>query len=177
MWVALDWAKAHYDPRILVAAERAVLERYRPVARAVANNVAPAHGLDQPLAEALAELALVKAIRQCRAWDIHGFELYAHAGYWLDLEAIPATVGVLSSGERAYLLIAASIGLDGSDGDSVTVNLSDALLSLGRQQLDLVLAAVAHASGSHLDNDVIVDENRVASFVRLSSLYPWPEQS
>ena len=170
--------------RILVAAERAELERYRPVARAVANNVAPAHGLDQPLAEALAELALVKAIRQCRAWDIHGFELYAHAGYWLDLEAIPATVGVLSSGERAYLLIAASIlliaasiGLDGSDGDSVTVNLSDALLSLGRQQLDLVLAAVAHASGSHLDNDVIVDENRVASFVRLSSLYPWPEQS
>ncbi len=104
-------------------------------------------------------------------------QLNAKGGYWLDLEAIPATVGVLSSGERAYLLIAASIGLGGSDGDSVTVNLSDALPSLGRQQLDLVLAAVAHASGSHLDNDVIVDENRVASFVRLSSLYPWPEQS
>lgn len=104
-------------------------------------------------------------------------QLNDQGGYWVDLEAIPGNVGVLSSGERAYLLIAASIGLGGSDGDSVAVNLSDALPSLGRQQLDLVLAAVAHASGSHLDNDVIVDENRVASFVRLSSLYPWPEQS
>jgi len=94
VWAALDWAKAHYDPRILDAAERAVLERYRPVARAVANNAAPAHGLDQPLAEALAELALVKAIRQCRAWDIHGFELYAHAAVESELRnnARPAPV-------------------------------------------------------------------------------------
>lgn len=94
VWAALDWAKAHYDPRILDAAERAVLERYRPAARAVANNAAPAHGLDQPLAEALAELALVKAIRQCRAWDIHGFELYAHAAVESELRnnARPAPV-------------------------------------------------------------------------------------
>lgn len=79
VWATLDRAKAHYDPRILDAAERAVLECYRPAARAVANNASAAHGLDQPQAEALAELALVKAIRQCRAWDLHGFELYVRA--------------------------------------------------------------------------------------------------
>ena len=97
-----------------------------------------------------------------------------HGRWWLDLEAIPANVGELSSGERAYLLIAASIGLA---GDSVAVNLSDTLPSLGRQQLDLVLAAAAHAGGSHQHSDVIVGLDRVASFIRLSSLYPWPEQS
>ncbi len=34
-----------------------------------------------------------------------------HIGHWADLEAIPGNIRALSSGERAYLLITASIGL------------------------------------------------------------------
>jgi len=34
-----------------------------------------------------------------------------HIGHWVDLAAIPGNIGELSSGERAYLLITASIGL------------------------------------------------------------------
>lgn len=94
VWAALDRAKAHYDPRILDAAEVAALECCRPAAQAIANNAAPAHGLDQLQAEALAELALVKAIRQCRAWDIQGFELYVRAAVESELRnnATPAPV-------------------------------------------------------------------------------------
>ncbi len=94
VWAALDRARATYDPQVLDTAERAVLQCYRPAAQAVANNAAPAHGLDQPHAETLAELALTKAIRQCRAWDIHGFELYVHAAVESELRtnARPAPV-------------------------------------------------------------------------------------
>lgn len=100
-----------------------------------------------------------------------------HGGFWVNMEAIPGNVGALSSGERAYMLIAASIGLGGADGDNLAVNLSDTLPSLGRQQLDLVLAAMAHAGGSHEHSDVVVGQDRMATIIRLSSLYPWPEQT
>ena len=64
-------------------------------------------------------------------------------GLWLDFDAIPSLVGALSSGERAVLLIAASIG------GNTEVNLSNGVCSLDRCHLDLVLAALAHANGSH----------------------------
>lgn len=99
VWAALDRAQANYDPLILDAAEKAVLECYRSAAQAVAKNAAPAHGLDQPQAETLAELALIKSIRQCRAWNIHGFELYVHAAVESELRtnARPAPVPPLTS--------------------------------------------------------------------------------
>lgn len=100
-----------------------------------------------------------------------------HGGHWIDLEAIPSHIGALSSGERAYLQITASIGLGGSDGDHVAVNLSNAVPSLGREQLELVLAAIAHAGGSHQHSDFVVNEHGTASVIKLSSLYPWPEQT
>ncbi|MET3808488.1 hypothetical protein ABIB25_005517 [Nakamurella sp. UYEF19] len=87
MWAALDQAQANYDPQILDTAERAVVACYLPAAQAVANNAAPAHGLDQPQAEALAESALIKAIRHCRAWNIHGFELYVQAAVESELRS------------------------------------------------------------------------------------------
>jgi hypothetical protein len=41
----------------------------------------------------------------------------------------------------------------------------------------LVLAAVAHAAGSHEHTDMVVDADRGIAFSRsrLASLYPWPE--
>lgn len=96
-----------------------------------------------------------------------------NGGYWVDFQSLPEHTGVLSSGERAYLHIAASIGLGGNDGP--TVNLSDAIASLGRDQLDLVLAGLAHANGSHAHSDIAVDHiTGTAAVITLDSLYPWP---
>lgn len=86
---------------------------------------------------------------------------------------MPNRIGALSSGERGYLLVASSIGLDGSDG--TTVNLSDTIASLGRDQLTLVLAALAHANGSHDHSGIEIDPTTgAASFTQHASLYPWP---
>lgn len=98
-----------------------------------------------------------------------------NGGHWVNFETLPAQTGALSSGERAYLHIAASIGLGGTDGP--TVNLSDAIASLDRQHLELVLAGLAHAGGSHSHSDVAVDNlTGHAAILTLDSLYPWPGQ-
>ena len=97
-----------------------------------------------------------------------------HVGHWVDFEAIPENIGALSSGERAYLLIAASIGLGGTDGP--VINLSDTIPALGREQLTLVLAGIAHANGSHQSSGIEIDPiTGIPSITRHASLYPWPE--
>jgi len=97
-----------------------------------------------------------------------------HIGHWADLEAIPGNIGVLSSGERAYLLITASIGLGGTDGPAI--NLSDTISALDREQLTLVLAGIAHANGSHQSSGIEIDPiTGTPSITRHASLYPWPE--
>jgi hypothetical protein len=114
-----------------------------------------------------------------RAWG-DGYpwiRLSEHGSWWLDLETIPANVAELSGGERAYLLIAASIGLGGPCGGSVAVNLSDTLSSLDRRRLDLALAAAAYAGGRDQRSGVIVGPDGAAAFIRLSSLHPWPERN
>ena len=65
----------------------------------------------------------------------------------MDVDAIPGNIGAQSSGERAYLLITAYIGSGGSDGPAI--NLGDTIPALGPEQLTLVLAGIAHATGSH----------------------------
>ncbi len=96
-----------------------------------------------------------------------------HIGHWADLEAIPGNIGALSGGERAYLLITASIGLGGTDGP--VINLSDTISALGREQLTLVLAGIAHANGSHQSSGIEIDPiTGTASITRHASLYPWP---
>jgi len=97
-----------------------------------------------------------------------------HIGHWVDVEAISGNIGALSSGERAYLLITASIGLGGSDGPAI--NLSDTISSLGREQLTLVLAGIAHANGSHQSSGIEIDPvTGIPSITRHASLYPWPD--
>ena len=78
-----------------------------------------------------------------------------HVGHWADPEAIPGNTGALSSGERAYLLFTASIGLGGSHGTAV--NLGDTIPTLGREQLTLILAGIAHANGSHPFSGIEID--------------------
>ena len=97
----------------------------------------------------------------------------ANGGHWVNFQTLPEQTGTLSSGERAYLHIAASVGLGGTYGPAV--NLSDTIASLGRQQLGLVLAGLAHAGGSHDHSDVALDHlTGHPAIITLDSLYSWP---
>lgn len=97
-------------------------------------------------------------------------------GYSVDFESVPDNTRALSSEERAYLLTAASIGLGGSEGP--TMNLSDTIVSLGRDQLILVLAGLAHASGSQEHSGIEIDPvDGTPSFTQHASVYPWPDQT
>ena len=83
------------------------------------------------------------------------------------------TVGALSGGERRFLLLAASLVED------VPVVLGDVVPGLDRVNLDLVLAAVAHAGGSHQHSDIETKEDGSMVLHRgyLDALYPWPQAS
>src|SRR4051812_14435537 len=60
---------------------------------------------------------------------------------WVDFVAIPDYVGGLSGGERRFLLLVASLA------GGTPVDLADAVSTLDRPTLDLVLAALSHAAG------------------------------
>ncbi|WJH26858.1 hypothetical protein [Pseudarthrobacter defluvii] len=89
---------------------------------------------------------------------------------WIDFASIPEEAGALSGGERRFLLLAASLA------EEVPVVLGDVVPGLDRENLDLVLAAIAHAGGSHQHSDIRINED--GSMTRgkgyLDSLHPWP---
>jgi hypothetical protein len=89
---------------------------------------------------------------------------------WIDFAAITEESGVLSGGERRFLLLAASLAED------IPVALGDVASGLDRENLDLVLAAIAHAGGSHQHSDIRFAEDGSMTLGRgyLDSLHPWP---
>ena len=91
---------------------------------------------------------------------------------WVDFVALGehAESGAYSGGERRFLLLAASLAED------VPVVLRDVVPGLDRENLDLVLAAIAHAGGSHEHSDVRFNEDGSMSLGKgyLDSLHPWP---
>lgn len=87
---------------------------------------------------------------------------------WIDFDSIPHHTGGLSGGEKRFLLLVASIG------GGAPVVLSDVLPGLDRAVMDLVLAAVAHAAGTHQQSDMVEAKDGSISFQRRDSLYPWP---
>lgn len=87
---------------------------------------------------------------------------------WIDFDSIPDLIGGVSGGERRFLLIAASIG----GGTSVV--LSDVLPGLDRTVMELVLAAAAHAAGTHQGSVMIQAPDGTVSFEQPGPLYPWP---
>lgn len=96
-----------------------------------------------------------------------------YGNVWIDFEQIPEHLGGLSGGERRLLMVAASLS-----GVGVEVNLGDVLPGLDRKVLNLVLAAVAHAGGSHEHSDIVEHPDgtvTLGSRQYLPSLYPWPE--
>ena len=88
----------------------------------------------------------------------------------IDVDVLLYEAGVWSGGEQRVVRIAASL-LGGP-----AVDLSEEIPGLDRENLALVLAALAHANGSHEHSGVETDpDGRPLRFVRLTSLYPWPE--
>jgi energy-coupling factor transporter ATP-binding protein EcfA2 len=93
---------------------------------------------------------------------------------WSTLNARDLTgnaTACLSGGEQRVLAVVASLAGGGP------VDLADAVTGLDRSSVQLVLAAVAHASASHEHADLVIDHDLGASYRRgtLPSLYPWPE--
>lgn len=93
--------------------------------------------------------------------------------YWVDFAVIGDRIDALSGGEQRLLRIAASIG-----SSEVLVNLSDDISGLDRPTLRLVLAAIAHAAGSHEHSDMVIDHDKgTYAIVRESSLYAWDDHA
>lgn len=98
--------------------------------------------------------------------------------WWIDVDRLTEEhFGALSGGEVRLLRIAASLL------GAQPVNLSQEIPGLDRDNLQLVLAGIAHACGSHEHSGpptpdphgryVTADGTRM-SIPRLGSLYPWP---
>ena len=93
-----------------------------------------------------------------------------HDDGWARFDASQTTeAGHLSVGQRRVLAIAASL----ADADQ-RVALSDVLPGLDRDAAALVLAAIAHAAGTHEHADVEVIDGVMTGHGPLPSLYPWP---
>jgi hypothetical protein len=100
------------------------------------------------------------------SWMVRDAE---YGNTYIDFDAIPVHTGGLSGGEKRFLSIVASIG------GSWPLILNDALPGLDRNLLDLVLAAVAHAAGSHQGAVMTENPDGSMSIDHTGTLYPWPE--
>lgn len=89
----------------------------------------------------------------------------------IDVDKLRYEAGAWSSGEQRVIRIAASL-LGGPP-----VDLAEDLSGLDRKSLALVLAAAAHADGSHEHSQMrINDDGQPVGFDRVGSLYPWPDE-
>lgn len=88
---------------------------------------------------------------------------------YIDVDELVYEAGAWSGGERRIVDVAASLL-----SQDHPVNLSDAVSNLDRDHQELVLAAIAHAAGSHQGTQVTVDEHGRPNFHRAGSLFGWP---
>lgn len=89
---------------------------------------------------------------------------------WIDAEALVDHSAGASGGQQRVIRLAASL-LDGQP-----VNLADDVPGLDRENTRLVLAAVAHAAGSHEMSEARFGPDGVpVGFTRADALYAWPE--
>lgn len=85
---------------------------------------------------------------------------------------IPDMIGGYSGGEQRLLMIAASLGAD--QEVPVRISLEDELPGLDREYAQLVLAAIAHASGFHRPGRSIELVDERPRLVDVDALYTWP---
>lgn len=87
----------------------------------------------------------------------------------IDPDTLLYEAGAWSGGEQRTAAIAASL-LGGPP-----VDLSDVLAGNDREHTALVLAAIAHANGSHEASEIEFVDGKPVGFREPGSLYPWPE--
>lgn len=88
---------------------------------------------------------------------------------YVDGDAIVENIDHLPGGQQRVMRIAAAL-LGGA-----RVNLSNNVAGLDRAHLELVLAAIAHAAGSHEHSAFNYDANgRPTGYFQLGAAYPWP---
>jgi hypothetical protein len=105
----------------------------------------------------------------CGAWVEHE---PGRGWFWFNTDTIADSARYLSGGEFRILTLAASLADDGH-----RIGLAAVLPGLSRVHLDLVLAAVAHAAGSHEQSQLVYhpeDPWQLLGIQQLPSLYPWP---
>lgn len=88
----------------------------------------------------------------------------------IDVSRLLEEVGAWSGGEQRVVRIAASL-LGGPP-----VDLAEEISGLDRPALALVLAALAHANGSHQHSDMTFDVDGRPRIERLPALVAWPEE-
>ena len=101
---------------------------------------------------------------------VNGHPWIVHDGMdraWLDAAALRAACA-LSGGERRVLALVAAL-VDGQPVDIV-----DVVTGLDREHLDLVLAALAHAGGSHEHTVMELEPDGVGHLSYPGPLHPWP---
>lgn len=102
--------------------------------------------------------------------------------HWIDFAAIPDHVGTASGGERRFLLFAASLSDVVDLGEQ---RIGDLVSGVDRSKVDLILAAIAHAAGTHehsVMRSVTVQGSQGPFVARMPDpsagyappLHPWP---
>lgn len=91
---------------------------------------------------------------------------------WLDDQFLASSLGGLSGGERRVLSIL--VALANTTGDH-HLDRADIVAGIDRDNLDLVLSALAHAGGSH-QHSRLTPTNDASGYrvERSRSLHPWP---
>ncbi len=91
---------------------------------------------------------------------------------WLDDQFLASALGGLAGGERRVLSIV--VALADTTG-AHRVDLADVVAGIDRDNLDLVLSALAHAGGSHQHSRLTPTNDASGYRVdRFTSLHPWP---
>lgn len=94
-----------------------------------------------------------------------------HEGWWIDFESIPSQAAAMSGGEFRFLRVAASMSGEMPDNPPW-----DTVSGLDRAKVDLVLAALAHAAGTHQGSEIVYEDDKPVGFKRHDeSLHPWPD--
>lgn len=89
----------------------------------------------------------------------------------IDTSRLSEWAAAWSGSERRVVAVALSL-MGGH-----TVNLYDAVTGLDPDQLELVLAAVSHAAGSHEARMPVIDGNRLTGYyTEPVNAHPWPER-
>lgn len=90
--------------------------------------------------------------------------------FWIDPDGIWTGSGALSGGERRLLNVVAALV-----GGQPLSDLGGVLAGVDRENLALILAAFAHAGGSHEHSLLILTDGGRPSFEQPGPLIPWPE--